>query len=129
MSKILIQKGSSNPAFCKNVVKYTNSQNSINEKAFAASKDYFLSLQEHFKEKGFLLLVKPSDKYKFSQLTPVEKNKLVSNASKYTKNTGVEISKLTDINIELDKLLQECLAFVRDGYMFMIKKVLYKNQL
>ena len=50
----------------KNIVRYNNSQNSINEKAFVANSAQFLRLQKEFENKGFLLLVKQSDKNKFA---------------------------------------------------------------
>lgn len=48
------------------IVKYNNSQNSINEKAFVANTEMFFRMQREFESKGFLLLVKQSDKNKFS---------------------------------------------------------------
>lgn len=134
MTKILIQTNIT-PDFHEKVVKYTNSQNSINEKAFASKKEYFLRLQEHFYEKGFLLLVKPSDKHKYSKLSTVDKNKLIVKASKSIKNVGADFTKITDITIPLDKLLQVSLAFIKDGFFAYTKKSqvlkptseLYKN--
>jgi len=123
MTKILIQRNTQNNlTFYKRVVKYTNSQNSINEKAFAATVDYFLSIQEHFLEKGFLLLVKPSDRHKFSNLSSSEKGKLLSKANKSVKNLDFDFNRITDIQIPLDKLLQVSLAFIRNGYSAYTKK-------
>lgn len=68
-----------------NIVKYTNSQNGINEKAFASKKNYFLNIQTEFKNRGMLLLVKPSDKNKFKAEFE-EANKL---AKLNTKNTAL----------------------------------------
>lgn len=51
----------------KNIVKYNNSQNKIDEKTFVANTSVFLRLQEEFEKKGFLLLIKQSDKNKFSK--------------------------------------------------------------
>lgn len=53
----------------KNIVKYNNSQNKIDEKTFVANTSVFLRLQEEFEKKGFLLLIKQSDKNKFSKNT------------------------------------------------------------
>ena len=39
---------------------------SINEKAFVANTEMFFRMQREFESKGFLLLVKQSDKNKFS---------------------------------------------------------------
>ena len=51
----------------KQIVKYNNSQNSIDEKTFTSNKEEFLRIQSEFERKGFLLKIKQSDEYKFSQ--------------------------------------------------------------
>ena len=76
----------------KNIVKYTNSQNSIDEKAFAAKQNYFLNLQEEFKKRGVLLLVKPSDKNIF---TVEYKDKLKFAA---LRKRGADLFQLFDID-------------------------------
>ena len=48
-----------------NIVRFTNSQNAISDKAFASKKHYFLNIQTEFRNRGMLLLVKPSDKFQF----------------------------------------------------------------
>jgi hypothetical protein len=115
MVKVLIQTNQKSD-FYKKVVRFTNSQNAINEKAFASSVEYFLNVQDHFKERGFLLLVKPSDKHTFSELSAVERNKLIAKAQKLTKNLGLNLKTISDIQIPLDKILQVLLAFVKDGH-------------
>ena len=46
----------------ENIVRYNNSQNSIDEKNFVANNNTFNRLKKRFEDKGFLLLIKQSDK-------------------------------------------------------------------
>lgn len=102
----------------KNIVKYTNSQNGIDEKAFASKQNYFLNLQEEFKKRGILLLVKPSDKNKFS-IEYKDKGKFAE-----LKKKGADLFQLFDIDgsklknymIPLEKMLKVLLAFCKDGF-------------
>ena len=50
----------------KNIVTYNNSQNSIDEKTFVANNSIFNRLKNEFESKGFLLLIKQSDKNSYS---------------------------------------------------------------
>jgi hypothetical protein len=123
MIKVLVE-ASANIEFYKNVVKYTNSQNSISEKAFGSTHQYFLSLQKHFVDRGFLLLVKPSDRNTFKKKykKKTDKNKLIFIAKKYAKNIDLKLKNLTDVMIPLDKLLQVYIAYIKDGYFAYTKK-------
>lgn len=125
MVKILVVK-ESNPKFYQDIVKYTNRQNSINEKAFGASNELFLNLQEYFKNRGFLLLVKPSDKNKFKTEynNKTELLKLISKANEFINNKCVLFKNLSDILIPLDKFLQVTIALVQDGHSAYRKKSL-----
>ena len=106
------------PDFYKKIVKYTNSQNSINENAFGASKSFFNNIQKYFKQRGFLLLVQPSDRYKFKTIyDKTEVDKLLNNANNYSEKVNLKLTKLTDIIIPLDKMLQIYLALIIDGAM------------
>lgn len=105
-----------------NIVKYNNSQNSINEKNFVANNKLFERLQGEFEDKGFLLLIKQSDKQKFK-----DKYKSISGLKKLNdqnikKFKLKEIKKLADMHIDLDKLLQVINAFVEGGYIAYTKK-------
>ena len=105
-----------------NIVKYNNSQNSINEKNFVANNSLFERLQGEFEDKGFLLLIKQSDKQKFK-----DKYKSISGLKKLNdqnikKFKLKEIKKLADMHIDLDKLLQVINAFVEGGYIAYTKK-------
>lgn len=106
----------------KNIVKYNNSQNKIDEKTFVANTSVFLRLQEEFEKKGFLLLIKQSDKNKFSK-----KYKTISKLKElsYTRFDmfGIDLpQKLESFYVPLDKLLQVINAFVSGGYIAYTKK-------
>jgi len=108
--------------FYTNIVKYNNKQNPINEKAFASKKPFFSKIQDGLRNRGFLLLVKPSDKNKSSEINTAEINTLMALANKYGEKVGVNFTKKSDLFIDLEKLLQVYLAFVKDGYYAYTKK-------
>jgi hypothetical protein len=105
------------PNFYKDIVKFTNKQNAINEEAFAVQADVFASLQSGFLNRGFLLQVKTSDKYKFRQ-DYIDRSKqqaqLFVKATTEAEKIGVIIAKLSDIEIPLVKLLQVFVALDKD---------------
>lgn len=106
----------------KNIVKYNNSQNAIDEKTFVANTDIFVRLQREFEEKGFLLLIKQSDKNKFSnQYKVVTKLKEVN--SERIERFGLdEVKKASDVFIPLEKFLQVINAFISGGHIAYVKK-------
>lgn len=105
----------------ENIVKYNNSQNSIDEKTFVSNNSMFLRFQREFEKRGFLLLIKQSDKNTY-------KNKyksiatLQENAHKYLEKYNLEMKKITDFFIPLEKLLQIILAFQAGGFDAFTKK-------
>ncbi len=106
----------------KDIVKYTNSQNSIDEKTFVANTDTFNRLQKEFEAKGFLLLIKQSDKNKFANnYKTISKLKGLS-AEKVSRFGLNEIKKVSDVYIPLEKFLQVINAFVSGGYIAYVKK-------
>lgn len=118
-----------NKEFYFNVVKFTNKQNAISEKAFASNMDIFYRLQDEFKKRGFLLLVKPSDNNTFKQgLTRVEKAELIKKANITIDTIDCYLSNFTDICIQLEKLLQVFTAFIKTGYFAFTKKNLVLKQ-
>lgn len=125
MVKVLVVK-ESNPTFYQDIVKFTNRQNSINDKAFGASNDLFLKLQEYFQSRGFLLLVKPSDKNKFKgqYKNKTELLKLIAKANSFCDNNHVQFKTLNEVTIPLDKFLQVIIALVQDGHSAYRKKSL-----
>ena len=112
------------PNFYKDIVRYTNKQNSINEKAFGASKEIFSNIKDYFEERGFLLEVKPSDKYQYKTKYSDKSRllQLLNKAKSYTKNTSMELKTVSDISIPLDKLLQLYVSFVQDGFVAFNRK-------
>lgn len=94
----------------KNIVTYNNSQNSINEKTFAATTDLFRRLQLELEGKGFLIAIKQSDKYTFkNRYTKI--SSLLQNSSIFLEKFGLNHTSVGDFIIELEKLLQVFLAF------------------
>ncbi len=111
--------------FYENVVRFTNKQNAISEKVFATNKnnDIFIRMQDEFFKRGFVLLVKPSDNYKYKEkLTRVEKADLVQKANVFIDNIDYGINTYSDICISLEKMLQVFLALIKTGYVAFTKK-------
>lgn len=106
----------------KDIVKYTNSQNSIDEKTFVANNNIFNRLQNEFEAKGFLLKIKQSDKNKFSSKYKTI-TKLKSLNEKYFEKFDLnDFKKLDDVLIDISKLLQVINAFVSGGHTAYVKK-------
>lgn len=103
----------------KNIVRFTNSQNAISDKAFASKKNYFLNIQSEFVKRGFLLLVKPSDKTKYASEydDPVKFTMLQNKAKPFNDKLDIHYSKLSDYMIPLEKLLKVLLSFHENGYI------------
>lgn len=106
----------------KDIVKYTNSQNSIDEKTFVANTDTFIRLQNEFEAKGFLLLIKQSDKNKFANKYKVATKLKELSAERISRFGLNEIKKASDTFIPLEKFLQVINAFVAGGYVAYVKK-------
>jgi len=117
------------PNFYKDIVKFTNRQNSIKDDAFGAINHLFLNFQRGLRDRGFLLLVKPSDQYQFKEefKNKKELNTLLLKAREYCKNIEVDVQSITDLFIPLDKLLQLYLALKIDGFEAYKKKSLVLN--
>ncbi len=122
MVKILqIDNSAEHKELYRHIVKYNNSQNSIDEKTFIANSPQFVRLQKEFEQKGFLLLIKQSDKNKY-----LEKYKnisvLLDRNREFLDRFGLEFTKVEDFTIELEKLLQIILAFLNGGMQAYQKK-------
>lgn len=102
------------------IVRCNNSQNAIKDKDFAANQKLFLNLQKEFENHGFLLSVKQSDRNKFkkeksfNQIRPLLNN--------FLELYDISLTKIEDIIVPLEKLLQVILAFSEDGYKAFTKK-------
>lgn len=115
--------------FYNNVVKFTNKQNAISEKAFTSNINIFYRMQEEFLKRGFILTVKPSDNNKFkNSLTKEDKEKLIQKANNFTGLQDYKISNYKDIVISLEKILQIFLALMKTGYVAFTKKNLVLTQ-
>lgn len=101
-----------------NIVRYTNSQNAISDKAFASKKHYFLNIQSEFRNRGMLLLVKPSDKNKFkTEFEDANKCAVIKSKNKdWFSFFDLDYKDFTSAEIPLEKLLKVILAFIRDGF-------------
>lgn len=126
MVKALVVDDMDNPrnkSFYRNVVRYTNKQNAILEKAFVSNMDAFYRIQEEFEKRGFLLLVKPSDKntYKTS-LNKADRASLIQKANITVSKLDIQITRFSDLFVPLEKLLQVFLALMKSGYFAFTKK-------
>lgn len=104
--------------FYQDVVKYTNKQNAVPDKVFSANgQPIFNRLQNEFMKHGFFLRVKQSDKNKFdTEFTEKQKADMMVTAKAFIKKIGYEIKVPKDICIDLEKLLQVLVAYIKDGY-------------
>lgn len=126
MVKALVIEDMDNPkniTFYSNVVKYTNKQNAISDKAFVSNMDIFYRMQQEFEKRGFLLFVKPSDKNSYKEnLSKTDRANLIQKANVTISKMDIPIVNYTDICIPLEKLLQVFLALVKTGYFAFTKK-------
>lgn len=95
----------------RNIVTYNNSQNAINERAFAAAATEFKRIQYEFENKGFLVAIKQSDKHQFGNKYP-KATTLIVQSQVFVERFGLNLKKTKDFIIDLEKLLQVFLAFV-----------------
>ena len=106
----------------ENIVRYNNSQNSIDEKNFVANNNTFNRLKKRFEDKGFLLLIKQSDKNSYKNRYK-SISKLNEKNLEYLKIVGLtDLDKVTDFFVPLEKLLQVIIAFSIGGYEAYTKK-------
>ena len=93
------------------IVTYNNSQNSINQKTFAACASEFLRIQREFERKGFLVCIKQSDKNTFKEkyktITPLTS----LNSDLIDKFGLTERKNQKDLYVDLEKFLQVLIAF------------------
>ena len=109
MAKFLKITDQSNSLY-KQIVRYNNSQNAIDEKTFVANKEEFIRIQNEFERRGLLVAIKQSDNYKF-----VEKYKIMTELINRSKSLldkfGLSFKTVKDFIIPLEKLLQVFLAY------------------
>lgn len=128
MVKVLVipDKTGESRTFYRNVVKYTNRQNAVPDKAFLSNEQsVFARIKSEFETRGFYLRVKQSDKAKFEDCeiySENKKSKMLLAARKYVEKIGVELKSTNDICIDIEKLLQVIVSYVKDGYDGYTKK-------
>lgn len=110
--------------FYRDIVKYTNSQNSINEKVFGATLQPFFTIQNKLKEYGILLTVKQSDKYQNRKFYKDKKElgKLLLKARSNTTTNFLELSSINKVQISLETLIQIIISLLKDAYHAYTKK-------
>lgn len=126
MVKVLViaENSTEDKEFYRNVVKYTNRQNSVPDKAFLSNdQSAFTRLQKEFLTRGFFLKVKQSDKTRFDlDFTEKQKADILVQAKNHIKKIGYELKSYKDICIDLEKLLQVLITYIKDGYYGYTKK-------
>lgn len=117
------RKNESEQELYKNIVTYNNSQNSIDEKTFVSNTSIFNRLKNEFEDKGFLLLIKQSDKNSFKNIYS-KTTKLQEKSHDRIERFGLAeyFNKTQDYFIPLEKLLQVIIAFSMGGYHAYTKK-------
>ena len=110
--------------FYRTIVKYSNSQNAINEKVFGATLQPFFTIQDSIKKQGFLLVVKQSDKNTFKDLYSDDKlkNKLLELANKNSMSDFHQFKRILDVQINLETLIQIIGAFKKDAHFAYVRK-------
>lgn len=110
----------------KKVVKYNNSQNSIDEKTFVRNTAIFNRVQKAFLDRGFIVLIKQSDKYLFTEKykeNSAESLRFLQLSDCVLQKFGIETkNKIKTIIVDLSKLLQVILAFENGGQSAYTKK-------
>lgn len=124
MTKVLVKKKEKDPDFYFDIVKYTNKQNALSEKAFTSNRKEFSTLQKSLEERGLLITIQGSDKHTFETKYSDKKllNELLTKANKYADPFGLSLTKLSDVIVPLEKLLQVYLGFMTDGFQAYSKK-------
>lgn len=122
MVKILVLENK-DTGFYRDIVRYTNSQNSINEKVFGATLQPFFTIQDKLIQYGILTAVKQSDSFQFKQ-TYRDKKQFGKLRNIANKNSGklYKFERLTELQIKLETLLQIIGALFKDGHFAYAKK-------
>lgn len=120
---IITSQSTEDVVFYKNVVKYTNKQNSIPEKSFIlAEKKEFEKIKEGLKSRGVLTAVKASDKNTYRNYPNSDKTDILARANNNSAEFGNIYQKFSDVIIEFEKLLQILVAFFESPQIAIQKK-------
>jgi hypothetical protein len=129
--KILVLDSKLQNELFKDIVKYTNSQNSINEKVFGATKKPFFMLKERLQEIGLLMKVKQSDQYDINKnYKGANKRRELSEILAKTEDCKpiydfsgkTPVKNLNNITIDVSTVLQITGAFMKDAQFAYLKK-------
>ena len=122
MVKILVLENK-DTGFYRDIVRYTNSQNSINEKVFGATLQPFFTIQDKLKQYGILVAVKQSDSFQFKQKFK-DKKQFGTLRNVANENSGelYKFERLSELQIKLETLLQIVGALFKDGHFAYAKK-------
>ena len=124
MTKLLIipTEEENDKKFYHYVVKYTNKQNPIPDKVFAASNQtVFARIQTELRRFGLWVKVKQSDKIKFDSFTANDKAIMLDKINSIADKLNFKLTQ-KDLCVDLEKILQVSLAFLTDGYNAFTKK-------
>ena len=111
------------PEITKNIVQRNNSQNSIDISIFNIRKEELIRIQKEFLNKGFLLMIKQSDKNTFANEYKGAKFEEIKNlAASRINKFGLSFTKLNQYMIPLDKFLQVVYCFYKDAYYAYTRK-------
>lgn len=123
MVKILVLE-KKNSVFYRDIVRYTNSQNSINEKVFGATLQPFFTIQDKLKEYGILLGVKQSDRFQFKEYYKDKKSfgTILNRANDFSEKLLFEFKTLNDLFIPLETLIQIIGSYIKDAFIAYTKK-------
>lgn len=100
------------------IVECTNTQNAIKPSDFTKNKEYFKTIQDGLYDRGVLLEVRRSDKFRFSELSKNDKSNL---NTKFINRYNLNLTRNQNI-FSLEKMLLVYLSIVRDGYSAYTKK-------
>ncbi len=96
----------------QNIVRFNNSQNSIDSKTFESLSSEFVRIQTEFKRKGFLVCLKQSDNHKFTEEYKNSASPLLKECQPLLIKFGIgDIKRAADLMINLEKLLQIFISF------------------
>lgn len=123
MVKILVLE-KKDTDFYRDIVKYTNSQNSINEKVFGATHQPFFTIKNNLENFGILLTVKQSDKFQLKKLYQDKKKfwEALNTANKFSYASFFEFKTLKDLQLPLETLIQIIGAYIKDAFFSYTKK-------
>lgn len=111
MTKILTIENDEDNVLRESIVRYNNSQNKIDDKHFEANKRIYQAIKKEFFERGLLLATKQSDEYQYKQKYKRNYDQFTTKIIKRSEKFGLDMNKLVDLVVPLEKMLQVLVAF------------------